>query len=467
MGKQRPQVGQVIGVSAQELVQGTGNGAAEAAPAPYPLQGDASRPPSPDTASTPLGLEAALEWTLAGNPDLVALRQNLGVSAEAVEVARRFPMSLNPTLSVDVRPWVFERVPGEPVNRLETLVSVSLSQPLELGHRRSHRVSIAEAAYSQTRWNILQAELSALVQTYRLYETAVYRREKLRVATKLAEFNNRLLQTLRRQLEANQVSAADVVLAEVENQSTTQHVETARQEYVAAVADLRQQIGMRQQAGWVEPTGALKLPESLAGEDEAALLQTALGSRPEIQAARAQVAGSHAAVSLARADRIPVPSLGPAYEKDEAGVSFYGMVLSSPVPVLNTGKSLVRQREAEHCRDLVALQQVQQKVALQVKAALARWNQAQQLVSRTVALSEPIEGHAARMQRLFEAGQTDLVKLFQVRQRLIEAENTRLDAVWQATQAHAELLTALGATSLMGSLPSLPEPPAKPEAAPE
>jgi cobalt-zinc-cadmium efflux system outer membrane protein len=454
----------IVRVLAQQPAQQAGNLPAEAVPAPYPLAGDRPQPLLPDPASTPLDLDAALEWTLSGNPDLIVLRQNLGVSAEAVEVARRFPTSLNPTVSVDVRPWVFERVPGEGIHRLEPLVSVSLSQPVELGHRRFHRVSIAEAAYSQTRWNILQAELLAMVQTYRLYETAVYRREKLRVAAELAEFNNRLLGTLRRQLEANQIPAADLVLAEVENQATAQHVETARQEYVAAAADLRQQIGIPQRAGWVEATGGLELPQPLAGEDEAALLQTALGTRPEVQAARVQVAGSRAAVCLARADRIPVPSLGPAYEKDESGACFYGMVLSSPVPVLNAGKTLVRQREAEYRRDQVALQQVQEKITLQVRAALVRWNQAQQLVSRTVALSEPIEGQAARMQRLYEAGQTDLVKLFQVRQRLIEAENTRLDAVWQATQVYADLLVALGATPLMGSLPRLGEPAAVPKA---
>ena len=447
------QVGGVLPLSAQEPAQEAIKPPAESAPAPYSTEEGRALIPSLEQSITPLELEAALEWTLSCNPDLITLRQNLGVSAEAVGVARLFPTNLNPTLSVDVRPWVFAREPGPEVGRLQTLISVSLSQPVELGHRQAYRVSIAEAMYSQTSWNILQAELLALVQTYRLYETAAYRREKSRVAEELAEFNNRLLDTLRRQLEANQVPAADVVLAEVENQTTAQHVETARQEYVAAVAELRQQIGVADRVGWIEPTGALKLPQPFAVQDETALLQTALASRPEVQAARAQAAGSGTAVCLARADRIPVPSLGPAYEKDEAGASFYGMVLSTPVPVWNAGKPMVRQREAEHCRDLVALAQLQQKIILQVRADLVRWNQAQQLVSRTIALTEPTVSQAARMDRLFEAGQADVVKLFTVRQRLIEAENTQLDALWQATQAYADLLTALGATPLMGALP--------------
>jgi cobalt-zinc-cadmium efflux system outer membrane protein len=320
-------------------------------------------------------------------------------------------------------------------------------------------VAIAQAAYNQTRWNILQAELAALVQAFRLYETAAYRRDKLRVAVELADFNNRLLQVLGRQLEANQISASDLVLAEVENQTTAQHVETARQEFADAVADLRQQIGMPREVGWMEPVTPLSLPQLSPQENEDALLQTALACRPEIQSARAQAAGSEAAIALAQADRIPIPSIGPAFEKDQDGISYYGLTLTSQVPVLNAGKTLVRQREAEHRRDLVAFDQVQHKVVLQVKAALIRWNQAQQLVGRTNLLTEPIESYATRMDHLYAAGQTDLVKLFQVRQRLIEAENTRLDAVWQATQAYADLLLALGSTPLLGTLPNSPPGP--------
>ena len=68
----------------------------------------------------------------------------------------------------------------------------------------------------------------------------------------------------------------------------------------------------------------------------------ALASQPEIHAARAQLEGSHAALCLARSERIPVPSIGPMYELNETGASFYGLAFSSPVPVLNSGAALVR-----------------------------------------------------------------------------------------------------------------------------
>jgi len=424
----------------------------ETIPSPNPSAVN-ERAPYPPGRVVPLTLQSALEWTLSCNPDLVALRQNLNVSADALEVARRFPTSLNPTVSVNLQPWVFERNTEGNIDQLATLVSVSWMQPIEFGHRTSLRASIARADYSQTRWNILQNELLALVQTYRLHQAGVYRHEKYRIAVDLADFNQRLLQVLKRQMQANQIPAADVVLAEVENQTTLQHVETARQEYVQAETELCQQIGVPRLADTIELVGKLEAPDFHEPADADALVRTALESRPEIRAVQAQVVGSHDAVALARAERIPIPSIGPVYEKNESNASFYGVGISSPFPILNAGGTMVRQRESEHHRDVVSLEQTKQKIATQVKTAFIRCNEARRLLDQTNAITAPLQEQAARMDRLYQAGQADLVKLFQVRQRLIEAENTRLDAVWQMIQAYADLLAALGATPLVAAVP--------------
>ncbi|MCR4410959.1 MAG: TolC family protein [Thermoguttaceae bacterium] len=451
-----------------------------AAQTPAPLPDDRpARPPVADTAplpgailtpaategsaATPVDLRTALELTLARNPDLVAIRQNLPVSSAAMAVAHRFPTSLNPTVSIDVRPWTFEKDTGAGSTPLDTDFTVSWNQPIELGHRRAYREAIARADFNQTQWNVLQAELSALVQTYRLHQTATYRREKLRVARQLADFNRALVETVERQMQANQASAADVSLANVENQATMQQLAACQQDFLAALTELRQQMGIPEYAGSMVPSGPLRVPEPVPPGDEEHLINTALSSRPEIHAAAAQVASSRAAVCLARADRIPIPSVGPVYSKNESGVTFYGLAVSSPIPILNAGGPLVRQREAEYRRDAVALEQTRQRVRAQVKATLAKWNHAQQLVARTQATVQPIQAETARMERLYKAGQTDLLRLLQVRGRLIQADNAQLDALWQATQAYADLLAALGCTPLIGSVDAEPAPSADPQ----
>ena len=154
-------------------------------------QGPVGPPPGNEqTLPRLVDLETSLNWTLQSNPNLIAVRQNLSVSSEAVAVAQRFPTSLNPTVSVDSRPWVYQAIPGGGRERLQSSITVNWSQPIELGGRTSIRTAIASAAYSQTRWSILQAELTALVQTYRSHQTATYRRERLLVAAAFGRFES-------------------------------------------------------------------------------------------------------------------------------------------------------------------------------------------------------------------------------------------------------------------------------------
>ncbi len=411
----------------------------------------------------PISLQAALYGAVTGNPDLIALRQGNVASAEAVEAAKQFPTTLNPTLWIDFRPVNLvppdtfgggragRNVPkGYQVGK--QYIYVSWRQPIELKHQTTHRAAIAQAAYDQQQWMVVLAEMTSLVQTYRFYQTAAYRREKRRIARDLADFNQKLLGSLHRRLEAGQTLPADVALAEVESQATIQQYEAARQDYATALTDLQNQIGVPETAGRIEPLDRIVLPNLIPDIDENALIQIALCSRPEIFAARAMTEGAHAAMRLANADRTPSPIIGPEYESDEVAVQYFGFVWIQPIPLLNNGTPLLRQREAEYRRALVALQQIEQRTVAQVKASLAKWRQSQTLVERTNSLTDSLKKQVDSIERLFDAGQTDLNKLYQARQRLIQLENARLDAIWQATQAQADLLTALGAPTLIASL---------------
>ena len=412
-----------------------------------------------------LTLEAALYGAITNNPDLISLRQGNvpgnAASPEAVEVARRFPTVLNPTLWVDVRPLVYERVPGgttpsgrpfgASLDQKDALMYFSLRQPVELGNQTRYRHAIAVSALTQQRWTVVQAELLALVQTYRFFQTAAYRREKLRVARDLAGFSDKLVETLRRRLEAGQVTADVVILAEVESEATSQLAKAAKQEYARALTDLRNQLGAPGTVS-AEPLGEFVLPTYIPPVEDRRLIETALQNRPEIHAARAQIEGARAAINLAKGDRIPTPVVGPVYERDEQGSQFFGFVYITPLPIVNNGKPLVRQREAEYRRAGVALEQLQQRTAAQVTAALANWNEANELTTETTGLTAKLRGHVESLERLFEAGQTNIATLLQARQRLIQLENAELDAIWQSTQAQADLLTALGAPNLMAAL---------------
>ena len=423
---------------------------------------------SPLPGAQSLSLQQALYGALTSNPDLVALRTGnpAQASAEAVEVARHFPVTLNPTVFIDYRPITL--IPNGTFGSGSNVGSgnknggfyhngqgyflIALRQPLEFGHQTTHRYAIARANYSQVQWQVVQAELTSLIQTYRFFQTAAYRREKLRVAEQLADFNEKLLATLERRLKANQAQSADVALAKVESRATRQQARAARQDYVTALTDLRNQVGIPETAAEIEPLGEFAIPSAIPMLDEQALIDSALSCRPDLHAAQSAIEAASAAVRLAQGDRIPSAVLGPQYVQDEAGIQYIGLNFIPTLPLANNGKPLVRQRQAEQRRAIINYQQVQQRVVAQVRSAVAKWNGASGLVGDSSNLTQELGGEVASLERLFENGQTDLTRVQQARQRLIQLENAQLDALWAATQAQADLLLALGVPSMIQAL---------------
>ena len=79
-------------------------GATEMPAMPFPPYMPAPGGSEPVYVGNSVSLQAALLGAVTSNPDLVTLRNSNVASPEAVEVARRFPTTLNPTLWVDFRP---------------------------------------------------------------------------------------------------------------------------------------------------------------------------------------------------------------------------------------------------------------------------------------------------------------------------------------------------------------------------
>ena len=175
----------------------------------------------------------------------------------------------------------------------------------------------------------------------------------------------------------------------------------------------------------------------------------ALQGRADLHAAQAGVTGTKAAENLARADRIPSPVVGPQFAMDEAGIQYIGLVYITPIPIWNNGGPLLRQREADHHRAHIALQNAQHRAVAQVRAAIAKWNGASELVNATSGLTDELVQEVDNLELLFDQGQTDLSRLMQAQQRLIQLRTAEIDAIWAATQAQADLLLAVGAPALI------------------
>jgi outer membrane protein TolC len=395
-----------------------------------------------------LSLEGAIEITLRQNPSLLGQRQSEAVSQAAVAVASTYPY--NPSLQTVVLPYSVN-LQG---NSVPVQNSVAVMQTVELAHQQQHRTNAATADFARTTWAIRQAEMLEAAQTERLYFTAVYQRDLRNMSALLARVNDELIGVLERRLSAGQSTPTDLALARIEARSARQQADLAAGAYQSGLAELHTQLGLPQACG-LEPEGDLASrhwlpapavdPGEAVGGDRPLALSAMVANRPDVMAARAELAAAQANYNLARAAMVPNLVVGPNYERDNTGVLMLGIQAQMDLPIVNSGKPLVRQREAEVCQKQVALEQFLVQARLEAEAALARYERARVLLDRTRAdLSGPLARDVRQIEDSFRAGQTDLIHVFTARTTLIQAQRGLLDLVSEVAQAAARVSETTG-----------------------
>jgi outer membrane protein TolC len=114
---------------------------------------------------------------------------------------------------------------------------------------------------------------------------------------------------------------------------------------------------------------------------------------------------------------------------------------------LNRRRGEILQREAERDRALLALRQNETVVRQDVRAAVRRLEEAQGWVEtyRTKVLPE-LKTSLEDLENLFEKNQpgVDVLRLITVRRKLLAARAGYLDALYEASQARADLAAAIG-----------------------
>jgi len=410
---------------------------------------------SATSAPLPLSLEQAVEAALAQNPDLVALRGTEPVSRAALGVAQTYP--INPFVQLQVTPLEHTLSGDHPA----VYHYVLLMHTMELAHQGRYRERAGMSDLERVRWNVRQAELLNMAQTQRLFLAALYQRGLRDLARETADSNAELASTLARQLEKGQTSAADVAVARLDRQSTERQARLAEANYQTAILDLRRQLNL-------PPTMAFELPGDLsnwywlpanaenllaarssgapavrANSTAEAVAQIA-STRPDVMAARADVSMTSANVGLANAQRVPNLQIGPYYQRDDFGTSFYGLRSQFDVPVANNGRPLLQQRQAELNQRRLTLRQFEQRAKLEAEAAIDRYERARQLIEQFDGDGIETPDELRRLEELFRDGEIEVQRIVAARNSMFQARRARLDALNEVAQAAAAVTAATG-----------------------
>lgn len=408
-----------------------------------------------------LPLDVAVRWALEHNPELAALRQQHGIAAAAVVIARTYPF--NPTWEQRVRyaqgPEVAGIVNHAPVESV-------LLQELEVRGQGRYRRQEAGAALSRTDWEIATQELTLAVRVARTFYTLLYRQEKLRVVREAIALNEEALAGLQRAVDLGASKfKPDVIVLRTEVDDARSQVGLGLTALETARYDLYRALGV---AGVpFELDGGLEIapPEP----DPALVLETARQRRPELHSHQAAVAEAKAALRLEVANRFGNPSLGPSFEYNESDGTFIGGQFALPLPAWNTHRGEIQQRQAQVGQAALQLRQTQVAVEQDVQAALARLETARRSAEfyRNRVIPN-VRRSLSDLETLFRANDpnvpVDVLRVLDVRRKLIRAQDGYLDSLWELTQAWADLAAAVGDPGLL--LPPCPPPAPAPEPVP-
>jgi cobalt-zinc-cadmium efflux system outer membrane protein len=416
--------------------------------------GQASPPGAPPPAPAPpaLTLAGAVRYALENNPRLAALRQQHGIAAAALVIARTYPY--NP-----VTQSTLFGITGPESAGITNVVGNQhkVIFEVEVRGQRFFRQQAAHAALSRTDWEIAFQEVSLAVEAVRAFDTLLYRQEKLRITEEFVRLNEESTRQVRRLFEQGTLRSADVALSRAEVIDVLSQVGQGRTAVAVARRDFYRTLGLYGQG--VEPLGSLER-EAPPGDPEG-LLQAALAHRADLAAREKAVAEAEARLRLTVADRYGNPALGPSYEYNETRVNFIGLQFGVPLPVFNRRQGEVLQRQEELTRACLDLRQTEVEVRQEVPAAVNRLREAGAWVDtyRTRTLPE-LRKILAEMELLFRQGQpgVDVLRVLDIRRKLLRARDGYLDALHEYTQALADLAAAAGDPALAMGLYQAAEP---------
>lgn len=380
-----------------------------------------------------LTLPAAIDAAFARNPELAAVRQDIGIAEGERRQAGLLP---NPELS-----WE-----AEDTRRDTRTTTVMLSQALELGGKRGARIDVAERGQDAAGLELERRTLELRADVLLAFHAAARAQTAVELAEQSLKLAERGLRVADGRVRAGQVSPIEATRAQVQLAETELQLRKAR----TVKAD-----GMRQLA---RVTGTLESEfDSLHTADlapgqapAAAALLDRLNQSPALRLAEAQIQQREAMLGSERAQRVPnlTVSVGSQYSReDRERVNVVGMSMPLPLFDRNQGNVLAASRRADQARDL--RNAVELDLRTRTRSALEQWSTASSEVesfSRTILPAAQQAVDTAT--RGFEMGKFGFIDVLDAQRTLIDARSRYLDALASGSEARAAIERIYGASPL-------------------
>jgi cobalt-zinc-cadmium efflux system outer membrane protein len=376
-----------------------------------------------------LAIDEAVGIALWNNPDFQVALTSLGIArADLIEAG----LLKNPVFSL-LFPWGPKQL------------EFTLTWPVDALWQRPKRIEDAKLNAQAVAEQLVANGMRVIADVRLAFYEVLVAEQRLTLAAEQAGVAAEAAKLAEGRLRVGDISDLEARLARAD----AVRLEMARLTRVSgrdlAVVRLRALLGLEPGAPAVKLV-APPLPTSEGCVEGPALLKSALAARPEVRAAELQIeaAGARAGLEKAR-----IVALTASLDANQRGVEGFemgpGIGVEVPIFSQNQGRRARAAAEVEQAARRYAA--VRANVASEIGAATIALTEARN-TARLIGDDAAVSLATARQQveRLYAAGEISLLDMLQTRQRLIDLEATRLDAMLGVDRAIVRLEQAVGRT---------------------
>jgi cobalt-zinc-cadmium efflux system outer membrane protein len=388
--------------------------------------------PAPGTSKSALTLIEAVQTAFRQNPQLRIAELEVEATKGAVQQAGVF---LNPSLGVE----------QQDTGRETRQTTVQLSQPIELGGKRSARIELANSSQEVALAELAMQRAGLRAVTTQAFFEALIAQERVKVAEESLKIVASGTAAAARRVTAGKVSPTEETRARVAEANVRIELRQTKADQQAALRTLALVMGVSE--------GSLNQldgrPETLPVPQSNEAIAERIAQSPLLKRAQGEVRRAQAAYELERARRIPdvTVSVG-TVRSQELGRDQPMIGLTIPIPVFdrNQGAQLQALRRLDSAQ--VQAQSEERRLRSEVLQAAeqmeARTSEVQSLQQEVLPGAQSAYEAASRG---FELGKFGFLDVLDAQRTWLLARAQYLNALGQAHRASAELERRLGSTN--------------------
>jgi cobalt-zinc-cadmium efflux system outer membrane protein len=372
-----------------------------------------------------LSADELVSLALWNNAAFRATLADLGLSRADLVQAGMLP---NPTFSMLV-PWG-----AKPLE-------LTIRYPLEIFWLRPERIELAKLDVEQTAQRLVQTGLDLIRDVRLAHAELTLAKERLQLAQSAVTLIHNIAELTQARLRAGDASELEVTNAQVDALQAQEQQSRLQHDCDIASERLRHLAGLSLQQ-WPNTISTDLFPNSEKFDAEK-LVAEALVARPDLRAAEINVETAGERIGLARAEVFNFTASLNA--KQVNGPLLAGPGLDVTLPIVNQNQGGVAQAQARF--DKAARQYVatRQRIALDVREAHARLQQASESLKQWQhTILPPLQSAIHDAENAYAAGNVTYLFVLETQRRWLAAHLISAQAAADLRRARAELERSVG-----------------------